>query len=162
MNRKTIIYVLLVIVAYYFFSVFFTKNGQFVQYYFSYSDSKKESVEKEIFITDKLDVIFLKDSADIVKKNFDIWLDRSITTKQYGFLPIRFSYENNDFNSININLKNETDKITRENIYYEFKNEKYSETEMRTLNVKKGDKIKLDFYFKKRLVSVAEIKIPSK
>lgn len=160
MNRKIIIYVLLVIGVYYFFSVFFTKNGQFIQYSFSHSRSKKESVEKEIFITDKLDVLFIKDSADIVKNNFDIWLDKSITTKRYGLLPIKFSSESNRFYSINIDFKEKADDTIREYISYKIKDEEYSETVMRTLSVKKGEKLKVNFYFREQLQSVIEIKIP--
>jgi hypothetical protein len=47
MKRKTIIYILIVIAAYYFLSVYLTKNGQFIQYFFSNSNSKKESIEKK-------------------------------------------------------------------------------------------------------------------
>ena len=161
MKRKTLIYVLLVIVAYYFFSVFFTKNGQFIQYYFSYSYNKKESLKKEIFITDKLNVLFLKDSADIVKNNFDIWLDKSITTKRYGLLPIKFSSENNKFYSLNIVFKEKTNDTIREYVSYKIKDEEYIETVMRTLRVKKGEKMKVDFYFKEQLFSVIEIRVPT-
>ncbi|MFW0739981.1 hypothetical protein [Flavobacterium sp. T12S277] len=160
MNRKTIIYVLLVIVAYYFFSVFFTKNGQFIQYSFSYSLSKKESIEKEIFITDKLDILFLKDSTDLVKKNFDIWLDKSITTKRYGLLPIKFSSENNRFNSININFKSGVSDTIRNAFFYKIHNEPYRQYEMTSVDVKKGTKIKVGFYFNKKLISKIEIVIP--
>ncbi|WP_374174572.1 hypothetical protein [Flavobacterium tructae] len=160
MKRKTITYVIVVIVAYYFFSVFFTKNGQFIQYSFSHSHSKKESIEKEIFLTDKLDVLFLKDSADIVKNNFDIWLDKSITTKRYGLLPIKFSSESNKFCSINIDFKEKADDTIRKYVSYKIKDEEYNKNVMRTLSVKKGGKIKIDFYFKKRLVSSIEVKIP--
>jgi hypothetical protein len=160
MKRKTIIYILSVIAVYYFLSVYFTKNGQFIQYYFSNSDSKKESVEKEIFITDELNVLYLKDSADIVKKNFDIWLDKKIMTRRFGFLPIKVSTEKVNFYSCNINFKPNAANFIKDNISYRFNNEEYTEFEMGTLEVKKGKKIKVDFYFKKKLVSVIEVKIP--
>ncbi|WP_166921307.1 hypothetical protein [Flavobacterium poyangense] len=158
--RKVIIFVIISIIFYYFFSVFFSKNGQFIQYFFSYSDSKKESIKKEIFLTDKLNVLVIKDSANIIKNNFNIWLDKSIITKQYGFLPIRFQSENNNFNSININLKPDVNDDFKKRISYKINGDSYKQYEMRSINVKRGEKVKVEFYFNKNLISIIKIVIP--
>ncbi|GIQ61314.1 hypothetical protein Flavo103_44490 [Flavobacterium collinsii] len=158
--KKTIIYILITVIIYYFLSIFFSKNSQFVQYFFSHSDSKMESIKKEIFLTDKLNILFIGDSSGFVKRNFDIWLDKSIITKQYGFLPIRLNSENKEIYSLNITLKKNISNILKEKVFYRIMDNEYNTYTIRTLNFKKGERIKVDFFLDKSLISKSEIIIP--
>jgi hypothetical protein len=161
MKIKTIIYVLLVIATYYFLSVYFTKNGQFIQHYHSNSDSKKESKEKDIFITDNLKISILKDSASIIKNSFDIWIDNKEVTRQYGILPfIRITSLDKSLKGFNINFKENLSQNFKDNILMKINNgELMGNYTIMTQYVNPKGIVVVDFYMKDKKNSFGQIKV---
>jgi hypothetical protein len=161
MKRKTIIYIGLVIASYYFLSVCFTKNGQFIQYYHSNSNSKKESKEKGIFITDNLKISILKDSASIIKNSFDIWIDNKEVTRKYGILPfICITSLDKSYRSFNINFKENLDENLKDNIMLKINNGDFmGNYTITTQYVNPKDVVIVDFYIRDKKTSFGQIKV---
>ena len=158
---KYIFLVFTVCVLYYFFSVYFSKNGQFIHFYQNNSNSIKLSKESDFFYKDNLTVTIIKDSTNIAQESFDIWVDRNIITEQYGFLPIRFSHEDVKKKVLNINFKEELDKKLKENVKIKFDRHEnfmgmYSIMPIYVNNI---DAVHVDFYLKNRINKFGSIKI---
>jgi len=160
MKKKTIIYILAIFASYYFLSVHFTKNGQFIQYYHSNSDSKNESKEKDIFITDKVKILILKDSLNIIKNSFDIWIDNREITKQFGILPISITSLDKSFKSFNINFKEDLNKDMKDKILLKINNGDFmGNYTITTQCVSPKDIFVIDFYIKDMKNSFGQIKV---
>lgn len=144
---KYIIISALILVFYCYGSRFFSKNGQFIQYYSSYSNSKNESKEKGIYLTDKVDLRILKDSIGIIKNSFDIWLDKIEVSEQYGFLPLRYTYEKKTGKNLEIHFKNEINEELKNDIQLKINGgELVGNYSLLSVFVKPKDTIKVDFY----------------
>lgn len=133
-------------IIYYYGSIFFSKNGQFVHYNFSYSNDIEESWEKGLFLTDTPIVIISKDSANLIKNGFDFWIDKSETTKSYGLLPFGFTTVNDRVKSLNINFKDKSNKSSDKTIFIKIGDELMDWTIIGSQSVPIGDTVRIDFF----------------
>lgn len=133
-------------IIYYYGSIFFSKNGLFVHYNFSYSNDIEESREKGLFLTDTPIVIISKDSANLIKNGFDFWIDKSETTKSYGLLPFGFTTVNDRVKSLNINFKDKSNKSSDKTIFIKIGDELMDWTIIGSQSVPIGDTVRIDFF----------------
>ena len=131
-----------------------------MHYYFSYSSSKVESKRKGLYVTDKVNVRILGDSVNLIRESFDIWIDKCEITEQYGFLPIRYTYEDKNFKNLEIKFKDGLSEDFKNNILLKINNGDFvGNYSIPQITITPNDTVRIDFYkkFSKRKFSSAEI-----
>lgn len=114
MKKKFCISIILVIL-YYFLSIFLSKNGQFFQYNRIISLDEEQSKYNKTLLKNNFDDFIIKDSLDILKSDFTMWIDKNKYKCYLGFLPIYitriesdsyyFNIKKNDLSTENISVK---------------------------------------------------------